>query len=176
MENVLFFASSPPNTPFIRFDSECREIRKSLYKSHLNLESRLDTHIDDLVPNIIELSPKIIHFSCHSSAEGMFLTENGVAKLINPRIFGRIIKRICSNTKIIVLNTCFSKFYADEIADSIDTVIFFPSELRDEDAITFSREFYCSLARKMSVKDAYDNAIKILKTSDCKIVHQIITH
>lgn len=175
MINVLFFASSPINTQLIRFDRESRQIRNSLSKSHLNLHLRIDAHLEDLVPSITEIEPTIVHFSCHGSPNGMYLTsENGTAKLINPLVLGNIIKRICPKVKIIVLNTCFSQSYADAIASAIDNVVFFPSSLGDEEAIIFSREFYRALAINKSVRDAYDIAVDTLKSHGCKVVHQII--
>jgi len=67
------------------------------------------------------------------------------------------------NIRVVLLNSCYSEFQAQSIAEVIDCAIGMKGPISDKAAISFAAAFYRAIGFGKSVKNAFDQAIVQLK-------------
>ena len=88
---VLFFAANPLDQGRVRLEEEVRsiqeEIRKSKHRDAVRLESRWAVRPLDVLQQINEAQPRIVHFSGHGSDQDelVFQDAAGNTKLVSRR-------------------------------------------------------------------------------------------
>jgi ubiquinone/menaquinone biosynthesis C-methylase UbiE len=160
---VLFLSAYPLDQVRLRLDKELREIRNVLsttkHGKSIDIQNRGAVQPKDLQQHLIEVDPQIIHFSGHSSADGLFLeNENGISTLMSLSALTLLLSAWVSRDdnqikkfEVVFLNSCFSKATAKAICPYADYVISMPSRLDDEFAIEFAKSFYRCLGSGYSV-------------------------
>ncbi|MFH7030039.1 MAG: CHAT domain-containing protein [Heteroscytonema crispum UTEX LB 1556] len=170
---ILFLTADPSDQPRLRLGQELRDIRDRLRSSQERdkfiLESRESVRVGDIKDAILDVKPQIVHFSGHGTTTGelYFENESGKAQPVKPGGLGELFKLVANKIKIdcVILNACSSAIPAEAIGQYIRFVIGMNGEIGDKAAITFSVDFYKELAKKYSIKEAYDSgcaAIQLL--------------
>ena len=161
-KTILVLASSPTNEARLRLDKEVREIDEGLRRSHhrekFTLQQRWAVRPDDLRRALLDFNPEIVHFCGHGSGDDGLVLENdaGLAQLVPTEALANLFKRFATRgLECVVLNACYSKIQAKEIAEHIDYVVGMNSGIGDDAAIKFAVGFYDELGAGWSYEDAY---------------------
>lgn len=173
---ILFIYSNPNEKYNLGFEKEVEQIRNALEKSRFRNEFGLIVEVqvtfEDIEGLIEKYSPEIIHFciwSLKNGGEGMFLFHgaNGLEVEVPVENFTELfqdIKESNKSVRSVVLNTCFSKVYAEKISKYIDTVIAMNDLVEDEYfPFEFSRLLYTNLFNGKSISDSFKKTILSIK-------------
>lgn len=174
---VLFFAADPLSADGDRrrllLDKEAREIKHEVvvarHRDNVEFESRWATRTKDLRRELLRVKPHIVHFSGHGGGEGLVLDADD--RTGPHRVGAAALKDFFSafrgQIRLVVLNACHSEPQAQAIADAVGCAIGTPSQITDQDAISFSAAFYGSIASGESVQAAFDQARATLRMNAC---------
>lgn len=159
---ILFFASNPEDMTQLALDEEIRAIKTKIsassYRDNLDLDSIWAARPDDLLQELNENKPTVVHFSGHGSSSGelLLLDDLRQSRKVSPASLKALFSTLKDNIKLVVLNACYSKMQADAIAEVIDCVVGMNSEISDQASITFSASFYRAVGFGRSVKEAFE--------------------
>jgi hypothetical protein len=162
MITILFFASNPFGTDWLRLDKECREIEENLKKSkhrgQFKFVSKWAVKKSDLLQAINECDPNIIHFSGHGEESEIILEgDDGKKSTISKDAIIRLIG-ICEKLRLVVFNNCDSFIFAEEIVSKVDFAVGMKGSIEDDTAVVFAYRFYSSLGFGKSVEKAFEQA------------------
>lgn len=159
---VLFAAASPDDTEQLRVEKEMREVREALELSHgrdrFRLEVRPAQRPHDFTRALLQLRPRVVHFSGHGidqTGELCFEDSAGCTVAASPRGLRGIFAGLGGAVECVLLNACFSHQNAEAIAESVPYVIGNPTAVADEAAIAFSVGFYQALGAGMGIPEAH---------------------
>lgn len=160
---VLFLASSPEDQQALRLDRETREIQKQFrateYRDSIWFEWRLARRLTDLIQDLNEVKPHILHFSGHGSrAELAFEDADGNTASLGNDQLERLFKAGGDRVRLAVFNTCESTPQAELARNHVDVAIGMESSIGDETAKTFAAQLYNSLGFGLSVGEAFRQA------------------
>jgi hypothetical protein len=161
MISIVFLAAEPTNTSRLRVGEELREIQEKLQLAKLRDEFRLEQRMSvrpvDLTQTLLDLAPKIVHFSGHGTITGALCFEDsrGEAHPISPDTLAALFKEFSSQVECVLLNACYSENQAIAISEYIDYVIGMNQAIGDNAAIAFSVGFYQALGAGRTVEEAY---------------------
>jgi|GEM_PF-6277658 len=169
-QTILFLAANPKDTGRLRLDQELRDIAEGLQRAqkrdHFNLEQRLAVRSRDIQRAMLDVSPKIIHFSGHGEGEQglVFEDEIGNAKLVDGAALAGLFELFADQINCVVLNGCYSEVQARAIAQHIPYVVGMNQSIGDKAAIAFAIGFYDALGAGRDTEFAYSlgcNAIHL---------------
>ena len=158
---ILILSANPRGTNKLRLDEEKREIREGLRRSKQRDLYSIDTaeavRYRDIHRAILDYDPHIIHFCGHGSGEEglVFEDETGQVKLVDAQALAGLFDLFADQVECVVLNACYSKVQAEEIARHINYVVGMSKEIGDRAAIEFAVGFYDALGADRSVEFAY---------------------
>jgi len=157
---ILFLGASPEDQQALRLDVEVREIdhalRQAEFRDRFELRQHLAVRPSDLQAALLRHRPHILQFSGHGSADGISLEdEAGQVRKIPGSVIARILAVFRNQIRCVVLNACYSRDQAEEIAKYIDCVVGMSSAIGDQAASSFSAAFYQTLAFGGSVETAF---------------------
>ncbi len=161
---ILFISANPRSTERLSIDEEFRAIMEKIRRSSgqmpmLEIVTAWAARPDDLLQSLNEHQPEIVHFSGHGSLEGISLVgENGKSKLVSTKALVSLFKSFSNCTKLVVLNSCYSKSQAKAINKVIDYVVGMKNPISDLAAITFSASFYRALSFQKTFVEAFEQA------------------
>jgi tetratricopeptide (TPR) repeat protein len=163
MENlrVLFLTSDPSDVSRLHLGKELQSVRDKLSdNTNFEIKDHLATKPSDVMNEITNYKPQIVHFSGHGSSSGelCFEDEAGKAKTIPPEALASLFNLVTDYVKCVVINTCYAETQAKAIAQYIPVVVGTKKEISDEAAINFSSGFYTALNPDLStesLKKAY---------------------
>jgi hypothetical protein len=160
VKKILFFSANPKTTPRLRIDREVREIEEGLRRSRsreqFEFKSEWAVHIKGLRRALLDQEPYIVHFTGHGSEEGIYLEdEMGLSVLVNREALSDLFGFFKDKIKCVLLNACFSKSQANDIAYHIDHVIGMKRDIPDSAATEFAVGFYDALGAGRSIEDAF---------------------
>lgn len=170
MNKVLFLASSPLDEARLRLDKEAHEIDEGLRRSNkrdqFKLEQRWSIGTDGLRRALLDIEPKIVHFSGHGSGEDGIIVEDdsGMSKLISNEALARLFELCSEHVECVLLNACYSEVQATTIAQHINYVIGMSQSIGDKAAIKFATGFYDALGAGKTIEIAFEfgcNAIQL---------------
>lgn len=165
---ILFLAANPATTTPLALDEEIRAIegmiRGSEQRDAWRLVSKWATRPDDLLQQLNEVRPTVVHFSGHGSASGGLMLHNskGTAQVVAPAAVGRLFRVLRDRVRVVFLNACHSLAQAEAIAQEIDCVIGMEDEIGDDAARVFASSFYRALGFGRSVQEAFDQGLTAL--------------
>ncbi|MEB3282186.1 MAG: tetratricopeptide repeat protein [Lyngbya sp.] len=169
---VLFLASNPKQTQPLDLGKEIREIKNKIQTSQnrdfLEFEQAWAVRFDELIQNLNEYKPHIVHFSGHGSNTGeiILLDKNDRVQAVSTEAIKELFSTVSKdNIKVVVWNACYSKILAEAITEYIDCVIGMNTAINDEAAIDFAATFYGAIAAKRSVQHAFKQAKAALMAS-----------
>lgn len=160
--NVLFLAANPSDQTQLRLDHELRSIREKLraskHRDSINLEARLAVRPMDLMHEINEVEPHIIHFSGHGSEENEIILENkeGETSVLSKETVTQLMKTMSSSIKLVIFNSCFSSGQAEAVIEHIECAIGMNETISDDAAQEFAAQFYSAIGFGKSVEDAFE--------------------
>lgn len=155
---VLCLMASPVGAARLRLDLEQRTIDEVAERwPRIVVTSRQATRTSDIVPALLTVKPRVVHFSGHGAPDGRLIFENdqGLAKPVAPEalaeVFAAVDELLC-----VVLNSCYTGAQAEAFLGAATSVAGSTAPLADRCAIAFSRGFYQGLGAGRSVRGAYD--------------------
>jgi hypothetical protein len=106
---ILFLAANPIGTDRLALDREARsihaELRRSGYRDRFVFESRWAVEPLDLLRELRELKPTVVHFSGHSGQDGLRLqTAEGGTQLVSPSALAEAFGAAGPSVKLVVLS------------------------------------------------------------------------
>ncbi|MCY7283833.1 MAG: CHAT domain-containing protein [Cyanobacteria bacterium CAN_BIN43] len=128
-KKILILSANPKNTDRLRLDEEVKVIRHELRlgdKSYDLPEERGAITPTDLRREILELEPRIVHFSGHGNSQGLMLEDkDGNSRTVPSETLANLFEIFAEDFEIccVVLNVCSSENQARAIAAHIDYVI-----------------------------------------------------
>ncbi|BDA67328.1 conserved hypothetical protein [Calothrix sp. PCC 7716] len=162
IKTILILAANPIATSRLRLDEEVREIHNGLQRAkkrdQFRLEQRWAVREKDLYRAILDLSPRIVHFSGHSTQEdGIVLEdENGQPAFMGTEALSRTFKLFAEKgVECVLLNSCYSELQASEISHHVKYVIGMSRKIGDKAAINFAVAFYDALGAGEDIEFAF---------------------
>lgn len=165
MIRILFVSANPVDTDPLQLGEEFREIQSKLRSSdsraNFALRSAWAVRPDDLLQQMNEFRPHILHFSGHGSNAGeiMLQDSSGKTQTVSPAALSALFENFREWLRIVVLNACYSNTQADALLDSADIVIGMKSAIGDKAAILFASAFYRALGFDRSVRDSFNQGL-----------------
>lgn len=161
---ILFLAANPSNETRLRLGAESTKIKEALEsasnRADFTFAEENAVRLDSLQRLILKQNATIVHFSGHGSAAGTLIFEDQQGKGVeaDSTAIAELFRLASENTRLIVLNACYSKSQAKALAHHVDTVIGMDSAIPDETAIAFAKSLYETLGEGRSVKTAFELA------------------
>jgi hypothetical protein len=182
---ILFLAANPCGTDRLDLDREARsihaELRRSGYRDRFDFVTRWAAEPLDLLRELRELRPTIVHFSGHgrrggtsmSGTEGardvvdepapggdepqglVFQDAKGNPQVVPPDAIAETFGAAGTSVKLVVLNACYTAPLAEALLSHVDCVIGMSDSIRDDAARSFAVGFYGGLGDRRSVAEAY---------------------
>jgi hypothetical protein len=179
---ILFMAANPQATTALDLENEIRSIEEQLrsikYRDSIEFRARLAVRPDDLVRNVREFRPTIVHFSGHGAPEGIILRNDaGGYNLISAAALKRFFT--ARDIEAVVLNCCYSEAQASAIRTVVKAVVGTTQALEDEAALRFSVAFYRAIGEGYSVGEAFrdgGDAVALHSLSDCFVIYGDMEH
>jgi hypothetical protein len=156
---VLLIASSPEDQPSLRLDKETREIEKRVraaeYRDSIYFRPKMPRRLPDLLDDLNETDPTILHFSGHGSEDALaFEDHQGHTHLLDNAMLGDFLEATAGKVRLIVSNSCDSAAQARVAIAHVDVAIGMETAIDDEDAKVFAGQLYSSLASGRSIGTA----------------------
>ena len=165
MIRILFVSANPVDTDPLQLGEEFREIqgklRSSDSRAHFVLRSAWAARPDDLLQQMNEFRPHILHFSGHGSSAGEIVLQDnsGEMQTVSPAALEALFNNFREWLRIVVLNACYSNVQAEALLDPADIVIGMKSAIGDKAAISFASAFYRALGFDRSVQDSFNQGL-----------------
>lgn len=163
-ENVIMAIASDPHVkPRLELGDELNRMRDALegspYGRGFELELRPAARMDELVADLLEHPPTILHFSGHGVVQGLILTapDGNNPTLANPEALARMVRlpRVQANLRALVLNVCLSAEQAEWLAQWVPIVIGTVDTVPDPVAIAFTHGFYAAVGNRLPASDCF---------------------
>lgn len=158
---ILFLATDPSDIARLRLGQEVRDIRERLqlskHRDKFVLETRESVRPGDITQAILDVNPKIVHFSGHGISSGELCFENilGKSQPVTLDALKNLFELFSEQVACVILNACYSKRQAEVISEHISVVVGMSQDIGDSAAIAFSVGFYKALGAGRSLQDAY---------------------
>lgn len=158
---ILFLSANPINSPYLRLNEEYREIEEKLqiaeHRHKFTLYQKLSARPSDISQAILDIHPRIVHFSGHGTSTGKLCFEKNDGKIhpISAEALSALFEVFSDEIECVVLNACYSKIQAIAISKHIDYVIGMDAQIGDKAAIAFSIGFYQALLAERSIEESY---------------------
>src|SRR6478736_2300240 len=126
---ILFVAANPVDTDPLQLGEEFREIQSKLRgsdsRAYFALRSAWAARPDDLLQQMNEFRPHILHFSGHGSSAGEIMLQDNTRRVqtVSPAALKALFGNFREWLRIVVLNACYSNVQAKALLDSADIVI-----------------------------------------------------
>jgi hypothetical protein len=160
--SILFLAADPTDASRLRLGEEFREIQEKLKlaqrREQFKLElPQLSVRPPDIAQALLDMQPKIVHFSGHGASTGALCFENqmGQVQLVQPDALAALFEQFSSQVNCVLLNACYSEIQAKAIAEHIEYVIGMNQAIGDKAAIAFAIGFYQALGAGKPIEAAY---------------------
>jgi hypothetical protein len=162
---ILMISANPLDSSRLDIAEEARAIREKLRltpeSANIDLRHCEAARPDDLLHELNEHRPHIVHFSGHGEGEpGIVMTgPNADTKVVSGAALGRLFRVLKDNIRVVVLNACDTTLQASEIAQDIDFTVGMSSTIGDDAARVFSSSFYRAIAFGRSVENAFEQGL-----------------
>jgi hypothetical protein len=157
---VLFLAANPCGTDPRALDQEAHSIRAELkrsgYRDRFQLETRWAVQPLDLLRELRELRPAVVHFSGQGGPDGLFFqAADGRAQVVSPEAIAETFGAAGASVQLVVLSACYGEAAAKALLAHVDCVVGMSGALHDQAARAFAIGFYGALGDHESVAAAY---------------------
>lgn len=161
---ALVASANPIDTDQLALDEEVRDITASLRATPLRdvveLRSAWAVRPLDLLRELNEHRPAVLHFSGHGTADGrlVFQDDRGEARPVEGEAVAASIETAGESVQVVVLNACFSADLARALTRFVDVAVGMDCPVGDDAARVFATQFYSALGYGRSVGGAFDQA------------------
>jgi CHAT domain len=169
---LLYLAANPRDTTRLALDEEAREIavkiRLSEHRDLLQVVTAWAVRPDDLLQQLNEHRPTIVHFSGHGSSSGALalVDAHGNTKEVSTRALESLFTAMKDDIRLVFLNACYTRAQAEAIRRTIDFVVGMSTAVGDAAAIVFAASFYRALGFGRTVGAAFEQARTALLLND----------
>jgi hypothetical protein len=158
---ILFLASNPLELREIALAREARdiqdELRRTEHRDRFDFQTRWAAQPFDLLREIRQLKPTILHFSGHGGQAGLRLeNSDGSSQVISREAIAKTIEAAGPSIQVVVLNACNSESHAKELSAYVKCVVGMAGAINDSSAKSFAAGFYGGLGDGASVQAAYE--------------------
>jgi hypothetical protein len=175
-QTILFVAANPRGTTRFALEAECAaiecELRIALGRDDFDFRSTWAVTIDELMRQLNEHQPTIVHFSGQGARSGgdgeptggvgIHFQQGGESQYVSERALARMIATAAPSTRVVVLNACFSDALAEPLRNLVDCVVGMGGAISDDAARCFAVAFYRALGYWCSIGNAVAQAIATL--------------
>jgi hypothetical protein len=156
---ILFLAANPHGTDRRALDREARSIREELRRSQgracFELETRWAAEPLDLLRELRELKPVVVHFSGHGGQGGLvFQAPDGDARIVSPEAVQTTFGAAGVSVRLVVLSACHGEATAEALLAHVDHVVCMGGSIQEGAARNFAIGFYGALAEQASATAA----------------------
>ena len=161
---VLVASANPIDTGQLALDEEVRAITSSLRATPLRdvveLRSAWAARPLDLLSELNEHRPAVLHFSGHGTADGrlVFQDDRGEPRPVEGEAVAASIETAGESVQVVVLNACFSADLARALTRFVDVAVGMDRPVGDDAARIFAAKFYSALGYGRSVGGAFEQA------------------
>lgn len=171
---ILFLSANPKGTSKLSLDGECaavmRELKITPHRAAFDFQTRWAVTIDDLVRELLELSPSLIHFAGHGSTEGISLVgPDGETQRLSATALRGLLAACRTPARAVVLNACFSEDQAQVLSELTGCAVGMRGTIPDDTAREFSVALYRALGFGESLYIAYLQALAVLTAKDLHV-------
>ena len=161
---VLVLTARPRQGDYVDLDVDLeeREIVEELQRvplgDQIDLRLRPAASAENLLNDLLENRPSVVHFSGHGRVDGIIVEGPGrVGQLASEAALVRLCRlpEVQTELRLLVLNVCMSADQASALAQVTPGVIGTLDRISDAAAIAFSRGLYNALGRGMSIASAF---------------------
>ena len=175
---VLTMSPDPRDVERLRLPEERRELQEAVDRSRLRgsitVHDIPSCRVRDVTEALDRYNPNILHFCGHGTRSDLcFEDDQGNVQNVDKRALARLLATQKA-LKLVILNACYSKDLAQAIADAVGYVIGVEGEILDDDAKSFSRQFYGSLGHGRTFQEAFDRAESALGLTSSLKVHLLM--
>ncbi len=160
---ILFLAANPKGTEPLRLDEEVRAIDRALQQSKFRDKFELAQHwavrVAELQSLLLRHEPAIVHFSGHGSSTGELLFDDGEmgeSQTASLHAISRLFEVLRDKIRCVLLNACYTKAQAAEIAKHVPCVIGMSKAVGDGAAMQFAAAFYEALGYGQNLRKAFE--------------------
>lgn len=163
---ILFLSANPrggtDRTGRDALDQEAsaihKELKRSDHRDRFELVTRWAAEPLDLLRELRELKPTIVHFCGHGGKNGLwFQAPSGDPRAVSPDAIAEAFDAAGGSVQLVVLSACYSEPAAEALLAYVDCVVGMPGALHDEMARAFATGFYGALGDQESVAAAYQH-------------------
>jgi hypothetical protein len=165
---ILMLAANPWPGAQLALGEEAREITEKLTLSRdrddFDLVTRWAVRPADLLQSINEHRPHIVHFSGHGTQTGeiVLAAAGGGYQPVTPEALAAVFRATPDNTRLVLLNACYSAVQAQAIGRHIDFIVGMRAPIDDRSAAIFAAALYSALGFGRSVRQAFDQGVAAL--------------
>jgi WD40 repeat protein len=182
---ILFLAANPSETDRLALEREARaihrELKRSGHRDRFDFRTRWAAEPLDVLSEMRELKPTVVHFSGHGGArvselgptmhardvvvesaaadsdqDGLiFHDPGGGARIVSPAAIAQTLEAAGPSVRVIVLNACFTVPMAEALLTHVDCVVGMSGSIHDEAARAFAVGFYGGLGEHESIEAAF---------------------
>jgi hypothetical protein len=182
---ILFLAANPSGTDRLALDREARaihlELKRSGHRDRFDFQTRWAAEPLDLLRELRELKPTVVHFSGHGSAGtgttpssansrhvvaagassrieqgGLYLQDAvGGVQLVSADAIAQALHAAGTSVKLVILNACYTAPIAEALRAHVDCVVGMTGAIHDNAARSFAIGFYGGLGEHESVAAAF---------------------
>lgn len=157
---ILFLAADPSGTDRRALDPEARSIRAELkgsgYRDRFAFETRWAAEPLDLLRELRELRPTVVHFSGRGGQDGLvFQTAAGGVQVVPPAAIAEAFGAAGASVELVVLSACFSASSAEALLAHVVCVVGMAGSIHGDAARSFAIGFYGALGEQESIETAY---------------------
>jgi hypothetical protein len=189
---ILFLAANPRDTGRLALDREARsihlELKRSGYRERFEFVTRWAVEPLDLLRELRELKPTVVHFSGHGAppaatmapvhGRDVVVTEallgsepsgvvvngaNGRSQVVTPEAIAQTLDAVGAQVRLVVLNACYSASIADALLAHVDCVVGMSDAIHDDAARSFALGFYGGLGEHESIAAAFKQGIAAIQ-------------
>lgn len=186
---ILFFAANPQGMSQLALDREARsihlELKRSGFRDRFDFVTRWAIEPLDLLRELRELRPTIVHFSGHgvrqvatelsapsrdavapnahpvSRAGGLVVNDaNGRSHVVTAEAVAQTLDAVGARVRLMVLNACYTAPLAEALLAHVDCVVGMTGAMHDDAARSFATGFYGGLGEHESVAAAFKRSAR----------------
>ncbi|MBW4695625.1 MAG: CHAT domain-containing protein [Lyngbya sp. HA4199-MV5] len=159
---ILILTANPKGTDPLSLGVEVRKIEEALERAtsrdRFKVFAKSAVRTIDLRRALLDIRPRIVHFSGHGAATQGLVLENDAGKiqLVSTEALARLFGAFeFGEIECVLLNACYSEVQAAAIHQYVDCVIGMHQPIGDKAAIQFAEGFYDALGAGSTYEEAY---------------------
>lgn len=167
---ILFVSANPKWTDRLELADELRVLQQSLKGLKAELTLLPAAQPEDLEAAIKDGPIHIVHFSGHAEETGILLRDSeGFPKEVPGAELRSLFRD--KGIKLAVLNACNTENTANELADTVDTIIATTEKVDDRAAKKLTKVLYAALAAGETLGNAYARATQSIDKAELPNVY-----